>query len=619
MCGFTGIINFNGLNRTAELDKKMMAALKRLYPRGPDQQDIWTDLKSYFVHSRLSIIDTSLAGRQPMYKYNKVISYNGEIYNFKEIKSKLIKLGYKFSSESDCEVLLAGWDKWGIKVLDFISGMFAFSIWDQKKEKLYLVRDPFGKKPLYYSYKSGLISFSSDLKSLEKVVDCGQINIDAVHSLFSFRFIHDPISIYEKVNKVPAGHFLEVNKDNIILSRWYNLSNKASNVFDKEEVSNDLISIFDKSVNRRLVSDVPIGLLLSGGIDSSLILSSLAEMGKNIPCFTMGFENSSKYYEERPYAKKLANHFGMEHFDIEMNPQNILNIIPEVFEASDEPFADSSSLPFYALSKEVSQKVTVALSGDGGDEVFGGYRKYVGENWTNIGLMIPNILRKILINHLIENKDTSYGEFSRRLKRYLLNTTKDPIERHINWLKQINEKDISSIIGNSRDYKNMFIEAHAGFSDKINSILVGDMKISLSGDMLVKLDRMSMANSLEIRSPFLDKELVEYAFTIPGKYKVGKFKGKKILRNVFSKRLPKWSMNLPKKGFEVPLANWFKEDLRSMVEHVSMKKNLDKIGIQNHTLINSWKDDLFFNNKDTSWKLWTLISYFYWCENRGII
>jgi len=619
MCGFTGIINFNGLNRTAELDKKMMAALKRLYPRGPDQQDIWTDLKSYFVHSRLSIIDTSLAGRQPMYKYNKVISYNGEIYNFKEIKSKLIKLGYKFSSESDCEVLLAGWDKWGIKVLDFISGMFAFSIWDLKKEKLYLVRDPFGKKPLYYSYKSGLISFSSDLKSLEKVVDCGQINIDAVHSLFSFRFIHDPISIYEKVNKVPAGHFLEVNKDNIILSRWYNLSNKASNVFDKEEVSNDLISIFDKSVNRRLVSDVPIGLLLSGGIDSSLILSSLAEMGKNIPCFTMGFENSSKYYEERPYAKKLANHFGMEHFDIEMNPQNILNIIPEVFEASDEPFADSSSLPFYALSKEVSQKVTVALSGDGGDEVFGGYRKYVGENWTNIGLMIPNILRKILINHLIENKDTSYGEFSRRLKRYLLNTTKDPIERHINWLKQINEKDISSIIGNSRDYKNMFIEARAGFSDKINSILVGDMKISLSGDMLVKLDRMSMANSLEIRSPFLDKELVEYAFTIPGKYKVGKFKGKKILRNVFSKRLPKWSMNLPKKGFEVPLANWFKEDLRSMVEHVSMKKNLDKIGIQNHTLINSWKDDLFFNNKDTSWKLWTLISYFYWCENRGII
>ena len=619
MCGFTGIINFNGLNRTAELDKKMMAALKRLYPRGPDQQDIWTDLKSYFVHSRLSIIDTSLAGRQPMYKYNKVISYNGEIYNFKEIKSKLIKLGYKFSSESDCEVLLAGWDKWGIKVLDFISGMFAFSIWDLKKEKLYLVRDPFGKKPLYYSYKSGLISFSSDLKSLEKVVDCGQINIDAVHSLFSFRFIHDPISIYEKVNKVPAGHFLEVNKDNIILSRWYNLSNKASNVFDKEEVSNDLISIFDKSVNRRLVSDVPIGLLLSGGIDSSLILSSLAEMGKNIPCFTMGFENSSKYYEERPYAKKLANHFGMEHFDIEMNPQNILNIIPEVFEASDEPFADSSSLPFYALSKEVSQKVTVALSGDGGDEVFGGYRKYVGENWTNIGLMIPNILRKILINHLIENKDTSYGEFSRRLKRYLLNTTKDPIERHINWLKQINEKDISSIIGNSRDYKNMFIEARAGFSDKINSILVGDMKISLSGDMLVKLDRMSMANSLEIRSPFLDKELVEYAFTIPGKYKVGKFKGKKILRNVFSKRLPKWSMNLPKKGFEVPLANWFKEDLRSMVEHVSMKKNLDKIGIQNHALINSWKDDLFFNNKDTSWKLWTLISYFYWCENRGII
>ena len=618
MCGFTGVLNFDGLTRDVDLDKKMSVALKRLYPRGPDQQDIWTDSKSYFVHSRLSVIDTSEAGKQPMHKYGKVIIYNGEIYNFKEIKLKLIKYGYKFTSNSDCEVLLAGWDKWGIKLLDYLSGMYAFAIWDLITEKLYLVRDPFGKKPLYYSHNFDIISFSSDLKSLEKIVDCGQININAVDSLFSFRFIHDPISIYEKVNKVPPGHLLEVSKESINLLRWYDLSNKVSNTFDKREISNNLISIFDKSVNRRLVSDVPVGLLLSGGLDSSLILSSLSEIDKKIPCFTLGFENSSKYYEERPDAKRLAKHFGMKHYDIEMSPKSLLNIIPEVFHASDEPFADSSSLPFYALSKEVSKSITVALSGDGGDEVFGGYRKYIGEHWTNMGLMIPKSFRKFLINNLIENKDTQYGEFSRRLKRYLLNITKDPVDRHINWLKQLNEKDINSILGSSTNYKNIFEEARKGFSDKINSILAGDLAISLSGDMLVKLDRMSMANSLEIRSPFLDKELVEYAFSIPGKYKVGKFRGKKILRSVFSKKLPKWSINLPKKGFEVPLANWFKKDLKSMVDHITMKRNLDKIGIQNHSLIDSWKNDLFFNNKDTSWKLWTLISYYHWCENRGI-
>jgi len=618
MCGFTGVINFNGIIRNADLDKKMSIALKRLYPRGPDQQDKWVDSKSYFVHSRLSVIDTSEAGKQPMHGYGKVIIYNGEIYNFEEIKLKLIKYGYKFTSNSDCEVLLAGWDKWGIKLLDYLSGMYAFAIWDLKTQKLCLVRDPFGKKPLYYSHNINIISFSSDLKSLEKIADCGPVNINAVDSLFSFRFIHDPISIYEKVNKIPPGHLLEVSKEGINLSRWYNLSHNLFNDFNQKEISDNLINIFDKSVNRRLVSDVPVGLLLSGGLDSSLILSSLSELGKKIPCFTLGFENSSKYYEERPDAKRLAKYFGMKHFDIEMSPKGLLNIIPEVFDASDEPFADSSSLPFYALSKEVSKNITVALSGDGGDEVFGGYRKYIGEKWTNLGLMIPSSLRKLIINTLIENKDSQYGEFSRRLKRYLLNITSDPIDRHINWLKQLNEKDIKEILGSKRNYRKIFEEARKGFPDNINSILAGDLAISLAGDMLVKLDRMSMANSLEVRSPFLDRELVEYAFSIPGKYKVGAFKGKKVLRSVFSKRLPKWSINLPKKGFEVPLANWFKKDLRSMIEHVSMKQNLDKIGIQNHSLIDSWKNDLFYKNKDTSWKLWTLISYYHWCENRGI-
>ena len=363
MCGFTGIINYKGLSDD-NLENKMNLALKRLYPRGPDQQDQWRDSKSYFVHSRLSIFDISEAGKQPMNKYGKVIVYNGEIYNFKELKLKLVKYGYNFTSGSDCEVLLAGWDKWGIKVLDYLNGMYAFALWDIEKQKLSLVRDPYGKKPLYYIIQQNGIAFSSDLKSLEKIINTCEINLEAVESLFSFRFIHDPLTIYKNVKKLSPGNILEMEDQNNILKKWYNLRDRTPNLFEQGELSNKLNYYFDESVKRRLISDVPVGLLLSGGIDSSLILSSIAGQGKKIPCFTMGFKDSKRYYEERPEARRLANYFGMEHHDLEISSKSLIKMIPDIFTACDEPFADTSSLPFYALSKEVSKTVTVALSGD---------------------------------------------------------------------------------------------------------------------------------------------------------------------------------------------------------------------------------------------------------------
>ena len=346
MCGFTGLIDLKGLKESSNLEKKMDAALKRLYPRGPDQQDTWKDDYAYLVHSRLSIIDTSDAGKQPMVKYNKALVYNGEIYNFNELRKKLIKNGYDFTSSSDCEVLLAGWDCWGEKLLNLIDGMFAFAIWDFNSNKLTLVRDPFGKKPLLYSIKENKISFSSDLKSLEKIIDNVNINTEAVDSLFRFRFIHEPITIYKQVNKVPPGHILEFQNNNSKTRRWYNLPLNSNLYSNKTIIKSKIINLFDKAVNKRLVSDVPLGVLLSGGLDSSLIIASLAEYGKSLSCYTMGFDNVSSYYEERPEAKKLADYYGMKHTSLEISSSKLLNIIPEVFDASDEPFADSSALPF---------------------------------------------------------------------------------------------------------------------------------------------------------------------------------------------------------------------------------------------------------------------------------
>lgn len=379
MCGYSGIINSKGLTIDRYLHKRMDASLRRLSPRGPDQQDKWFDNNAYLVHARLSILDTSEAGKQPFIKYNKVLVYNGEIYNFIEIREDLIRVGYSFNSNSDCEVLLAGWDYWGENILDKLDGMFSFAIWDIKLKKLILARDPFGKKPLLYSIQNEKIYFSSELKSLEKILELKDINITALESLFRFRFIHEPLTIYKQVEKLPAGHIMEFKDGNRIIKKWYNISlNKNPNTA-KYEVKKRIKQLFDDFVSKRLIADVPIGVLLSGGLDFSLIIAALAERGKSLSCYTMGFENASNYYEERHDAKKLANYFGMKHYDLEISSRNLLSIIPEVFDACDEPFADSSALPFYALSKEISKNITVALSGDGGDEVFGGYRKYIGE------------------------------------------------------------------------------------------------------------------------------------------------------------------------------------------------------------------------------------------------
>ena len=618
MCGFAGVIDLNRLDFNDDLDRRMSLALKSLYPRGPDQNDILTDEYSYLVHARLSIIDTTDSGMQPMHKYNKTLVYNGEIYNYEQIKIKLKNDGYTFSSNSDTEVLLAAWDKWGEGALKHINGMFSFAMWDKLNKKLTLVRDPYGKKPLLYSINNKKITFASDLKSLEKIIDCNEINPLAVESLFKLRFIYDPLTIYKNVHKLKSGHILNFTNEKVRLTKWYNLTNASESAVDKNTISKNIRNYFDEAVKRRLVSDVNLGVFLSGGLDSSLIVSSLAEQGYSLPCFTMGFKGASNYYEERPQAKRLAKYYGMKHHAFEISENDVFKKIPEIFNASDEPFADTSALPFYMLSNEVSSKVKVVLTGDGGDEVFGGYRKHLGEKWSSFPYLIPEFLRKIIIKVLIENKNTHYGEISRRIRRYLMNISKDGSERQALWLEQINEDTIKKLLGNNiKHTKDLLIPFRHPFKDPLNAMLAADLGFSLAGDMLVKADRMSMANSLEVRSPFLDKDLVEYVFSIPGKLKIGNFTGKKILKETFKNRLPKWSMSQPKKGFEIPIADWLRSNLKSMVDDSCSKNNLEKLGIIDHSIVDEWRQGLYSGKRDTSWQLWTIISYKQWLESKG--
>ena len=618
MCGFAGIIDLNRLEINDDLDRRMSKALDSLHPRGPDQKGMLTDEYSYFVHARLSIIDITDKGKQPIHKYGKTIIYNGEIYNYEEVKKILQKCGYEFFSNTDTEVLIAAWDKWGEDTLKHISGMYAFAIWDKANKKLTLVRDPYGKKPLLYSINNNIIAFASDLKSLEKIIDCNEINPLAVESLFKLRFIYDPLTIYKNVHKLKSGHILNFTNEKVRLTKWYNLTNASESAVDKNTISKNIRNYFDEAVKRRLVSDVNLGVFLSGGLDSSLIVSSLAEQGYSLPCFTMGFKGASNYYEERPQAQRLAKYYGMKHHAFEISENDVFKKIPEIFNASDEPFADTSALPFYMLSNEVSSKVKVVLTGDGGDEVFGGYRKHLGEKWSSFPYLIPEFLRKIIIKVLIENKNTHYGEISRRIRRYLMNISKDGSERQALWLEQINEDTIKKLLGNNiKHTKDLLIPFRQPFKDPLNAMLAADLGFSLVGDMLVKADRMSMANSLEVRSPFLDKDLVEYVFSIPGKLKIGNFTGKKILKETFKNRLPKWSMSQPKKGFEIPIADWLRSNLKSMVDDSCSKKNLEKLGIIDHSIVDEWRQGLYSGKRDTSWQLWTIISYKQWLESKG--
>jgi asparagine synthase (glutamine-hydrolysing) len=374
-----------------------------------------------------------------------------------------------------------------------------------------------------------------------------------------------------------------------------------------------------KAVNKRLVSDAPLGIFLSGGIDSAIIMDNVAQMGKTLPTFTVGFKGENNYYDESANAKKISKYYGFKNKTIYLEQKSILNSVDKILDANDEPFADSSAIAMYMISNSVKNDIKVALTGDGGDELFGGYNKYISYNWKKIMPFFPEAIKKALITFLSDKKENNLLNLMRKLKRFLQNYDDNINRMQINYLDQLNSNEFSQLFGKCKNRlpKSIFKDAEA--FEGLNKILVRDFNFSLLGDMLVKLDRQSMANSLEIRSPFLDKEVVGAAFNIPGEKKVGYFSGKLVLKECYKKNLPKWYFNLPKKGFEVPLKKWLRNDLKNLVEEATMPNVLETLEIRNKGIVTKWKEELFQNKKDNSWKLWTLISYYHWAKNSKVI
>ena len=392
MCGFIGIVSTKPLFRNSLMDNQFSKAYLNLKSRGPDEKGIYTDENSYLLHTRLKILDLSPLSAQPMVKNNYTICFNGEIYNFQEIKNKLIKKGYYFKSSGDTEVILCAWQEWGEKMLQKLDGMFSFAIWDKKNKNLFLARDRFGKKPLVYCIKSNNIYFASDVRSLSCIAEGGEVNNEAIHSLFRFRFIHEPMTIYKNFYKLPPGSLMCFNRYGKKIRYWYHLKEfkKATNRTNIKSLKHTI----ENAIKKRLISDVPIGVFLSSGLDSAIIIHTLAEMGKKIPTFTIGFKNEASYYNESENAKKISDYYGFENKTILLNSKKTVASINDVLDASDEPFADSSSIPTFMISEAVKNDIKVALTGDGGDELFGGYRKYSAYKWTVAMRFFPKKLKK---------------------------------------------------------------------------------------------------------------------------------------------------------------------------------------------------------------------------------
>jgi asparagine synthase (glutamine-hydrolysing) len=623
MCGLAGLVDLAGLDR-ADARARMRRALDRLAPRGPDGEGLWDDAHCLFGHRRLAIVDLSPAGAQPMLREGSALVFNGMIYNFRALRAELAALGHRFTSDSDTEVLLAGWRQWRHALLPKLNGMFAFALWDPARRELVLARDRFGKKPLIYRQNGTRLAFASDLVAAEHLAGAGAVDPTAIRWLFTLRYIPEPGTALQGFLKLPPGHYAVLSPGGFAVERWYDLAAAAKPRFaDEAEAARELRARVEAAVADRLVADVPVGAFLSGGIDSAIVVAAMRKASSRVRTYTVGFEGVPDYYEERPAARQVAGFLGTEHTEISVSAAEALGAVEKVFDGLDEPFADSSAIPTYLVSAATRRHVTVALSGDGGDEVFGGYRKYQGELLAERYRAVPATLRRGVIEPLArllpEGKQHPLLEKARRLRRFVAHAGGDAATRQAGWMRLLPTGELDELLGAAPAVLETRIDALRGAardSDTVNAMLFADIALGLPGDMLTKADRMSMASSLEVRCPFLDHRVVEAAAAMPGAWKLKRGEGKAILRRAFADALPAEVFQRPKKGFEVPIALWLAGPLRSLVETALAPDTLASHGIA-AAAPRRWLAELESGRRDTSEKLWTLIAFTQWAARRG--
>lgn len=618
MCGIAGFAEENRRAANSERLEVLDRMCRVIRHRGPDDQGVMLADGVALGMRRLSIIDLA-AGHQPISGEDGSVTvvFNGEIYNFRELQATLESRGHKFSTHSDTEAIVHAYEEYGEACLTHLRGMFAFAIWDQRQSKLFIARDRVGKKPVYYTLTpQGTLVFGSELKSILEHPEVGRdINTAAVDAYLTLGYVPDPLCIFSGIHKLPPGHFLTYQAGRIRLQQYWDFQYEPENNRPEEDYLEELRALLDEAVRLRLVADVPVGAFLSGGVDSSTVVALMSRhMGQPVKTFSIGFREDS--YDELKYARMTAKRFGTDHHEFIVTP-DICHIVDELAWHLDEPFADSSAIPTYAVSKLAREHVKVVLSGDGGDELFAGYTRYGIDGRRSGFARLPRLVREGLMQPLSHRlPHSTLG------RNYLYNIALDPMHRYLDSISFFGSLSKSYLytdgfraqlkgqISAASLFQNLWVRV-AG-REPLDKLLYLDSKMYLPGDILTKVDRMSMAVSLEARVPLLDHKLIEFVTRIPASMKMKGSETKHIFKRAVRGLVPDEILDRSKQGFGLPIQKWINHELRSYIRDVLMDQRTRERGYFKQDYVTLLFEEHDRKRRDHTGELWTLFMFELW-------
>jgi len=620
MCGIAGFISPDN-HRAPHAAQRVLDRMCRVIAhRGPDDQGTFVTSEVALGMRRLSIIDL-VGGHQPMSGCDDALTivFNGEIYNFRELQAQLEALGHRFKTHSDTEAILHAYEEFGSSCLDHLRGMFAFAVWDARDRELFVARDRAGKKPLYYTLTDpGSFIFGSELKSLREHPEfCGEFSYQALDAYLTFGYVPDPLTIFRNVQKLPPGHYLKFKHGSVIVKQYWDFPHEHSDqnlTRSESDWIDELRSLLDESVRIRLVSDVPLGAFLSGGVDSSAVVGLMARhTGQPVKTFSIGFHEDS--YNELKYARIAARKFGSDHHEFIVTPE-ICDVVDDLVWHFDEPFADSSAIPTFMVSKLAREHVKVVLSGDGGDELFAGYTRYATHRRRKRFARMPRFVRSGLVQSLSHRLP-----HSAKGRNFLYQIAAEPLDCYLEQISvfsglnkpQLYTADFQRHVDQQGAF-NLFREyaSRAQSPELLDALLYLDAKTYLPGDILTKVDRMTMASSLEARTPLLDHKLIEFVARIPAALKMKGFDTKYIFKRAVGDIVPREILNRSKQGFGVPITEWINQELRQRIRDTFADTRTRQRGYVDPRYVDVLLEEHERGRRDHSAGLWALFVLELW-------
>ena len=628
MCGITGWANLDSHAPPPDGARDLLHAMcERMVHRGPDSEGLFVTAGASLGMRRLAIIDL-VTGEQPAFNEDRsiVVVLNGEIYNYRELRTLLEKRGHSFRSASDTEVLPHLYEEYGDAMVDELNGMFAFALWDSKRRRLFIARDRFGEKPLYWGVFDKALLFASEPKVLlAHPAVKPSLNLQALRQYLSFDYVPAPLTIYCGINKLPAAHRLTLESGEVKIDRYWHLNYTTTEPVPSErEAADHLRKLMADAVRMRLVSDVPLGVLLSGGVDSSTIAAlAVRASSEAVKTFSISFAEAS--FDESAYARGVAKFLGTDHHEERLSANLAANLVSEIGAWMDEPFSDPSLVPTYLLSRFTRKHVTVALGGDGGDELFAGYPMYAGHRWAEVYKHVPGFLRRGLIEPVVRSLPvkTKNLSFDYKALKFITGARYDSVTRHHIWFGSFTpdqQQQLLTPAALAATDSEIYAEARQIAEECNNDDLVTrmqsvDTRLYLAEDILTKVDRASMAVSLEVRAPFLDPRVAEFAASLPCNYKLRGMKTKYILKKAVRDLLPGFVTRRGKKGFGVPVAEWLKFKLRPLARDLLSPERVRRAGVFNPNYVARLQDEHERGVANHRKLLWTLLMFELWHES----